>query len=148
MSGSHTIRVTGVLLHQGRLLLVRQVVDGSERWSLPGGKLEPGETIADGLVREMREETGLAVRIVRLLYVCDKPEADLVHLTFLVATDSIAELRLPGNELETAPITAIELVPPAALPQYGFIQAWADLVVKGFPGAPGYAGHKTNIGLA
>lgn len=46
----------------GRLLMVRRAHDpGRGRWSLPGGRVEPGEDDAAALVREMAEETGLAV---------------------------------------------------------------------------------------
>ncbi len=93
MIHSHTVRVTGVLLHDGKVLLVQQSVESRE-WSLPGGKLEPGETIAEGLIREMREETGLDVRLVKQLYVCDKPEENLVHITFLLEVESLEAIRL------------------------------------------------------
>ncbi len=47
---------------EGRLLLVQRANDpGRGRWSLPGGRVEPGEDDAAALVREMREETGLDV---------------------------------------------------------------------------------------
>lgn len=46
----------------GRLLLVRRANDpGRGLWSLPGGRVEPGEDDASALVREMAEETGLVV---------------------------------------------------------------------------------------
>ena len=46
----------------GRLLLVQRANDpGRGLWSLPGGRVEPGEDDAAALVREMREETGLDV---------------------------------------------------------------------------------------
>ena len=48
---------------QGRLLMVRRAHDpGRGRWSLPGGRVEPGEDDDAALVREMAEETGLVVR--------------------------------------------------------------------------------------
>ena len=146
MSHCHTVRITGVLLHEGKVLLVQQAVE-SRSWSLPGGKLEPGETIAEGMIREMREETGLAVRLVKQLYVCDKPEDCIIHMTFLLETDSVEDLRPPTNELETTPITGIAFVSPSELTQYGFSEKWAANVARGFPDAPKYAGLKANVGL-
>jgi 8-oxo-dGTP pyrophosphatase MutT (NUDIX family) len=56
----------------GRVLLARHVDVG--RWVLPGGTVEPAETPADAAVREMWEETGLFVRLTRLVGVFSGPE--------------------------------------------------------------------------
>ncbi|MED5528699.1 MAG: NUDIX domain-containing protein, partial [Actinomycetota bacterium] len=51
---------------QGRLLLVQRANPPAQGlWSLPGGRQEPGETAEQGVVREVREETGLTVRVER-----------------------------------------------------------------------------------
>lgn len=51
---------------QGRLLLVQRANPPAQgSWSLPGGRQEPGETAEQGVVREVREETGLTVRVER-----------------------------------------------------------------------------------
>jgi 8-oxo-dGTP pyrophosphatase MutT (NUDIX family) len=55
----------------GRVLLARHV-EGN-RWLLPGGGVEPGETPADAAVREAWEETGLVVRLTRLVGVFGGP---------------------------------------------------------------------------
>ena len=52
----------------GRLLLVRRGREpGAGLWSLPGGRIEPGETPAEAATREVFEETGLQVSVGRLL---------------------------------------------------------------------------------
>jgi 8-oxo-dGTP diphosphatase len=52
----------------GRLLLVRRANEpGRGLWSLPGGRVEPGEDDAAALVREMAEETGLVVEPAALV---------------------------------------------------------------------------------
>ena len=53
-------------MHDGRLLLIRRADDpGRGLWSVPGGRVEAGETLAEAVVREVREEAGLEV-------VCDR----------------------------------------------------------------------------
>ena len=52
-------RVTGILIEDQKILLVKQKVTDSRNWSLPGGALEFGETLEECIIREMFEETGL-----------------------------------------------------------------------------------------
>jgi 8-oxo-dGTP diphosphatase len=62
--GDATIRCVGGIAFDahGRLLLIRRANDpGSGQWSLPGGRVEPGETDKEAVVRELFEETGLDV---------------------------------------------------------------------------------------
>jgi len=58
----------------GRLLLIKRGHDPEAgAWSLPGGRIEPGESDAQALVREMREETGLLVRPGPLIGAVQRP---------------------------------------------------------------------------
>ena len=62
---------------QGRLLLIKRGHEpGAGLWSIPGGRIEPGETDAEALVREMQEETGLAVEAGPLLGGVRRPAQD------------------------------------------------------------------------
>ena len=69
MSGSVIPCVGAVVTDgQGRLLMIKRGHEpGAGLWSIPGGRIEPGETDAEALVREMLEETSLAVEPGRLL---------------------------------------------------------------------------------
>ena len=76
---SHLIPCVGAVIkdEHGRLLLIKRGHEpGAGLWSLPGGRIEPGETDAEALVREMREETGLAVEAGRLLGRVMRPAGD------------------------------------------------------------------------
>src|SRR5512138_3811473 len=64
LSARWIVSVKGVLRVGGRVLLVR---NDREEWELPGGRLEPGEHPADCVVRELKEETALAVACGPLL---------------------------------------------------------------------------------
>jgi 8-oxo-dGTP diphosphatase len=62
------IGVGGVTMSDGRVVLIRRANEPLKgEWSIPGGKLELGETIAEGVRRELREETGLEVEVGELI---------------------------------------------------------------------------------
>lgn len=141
-------RVTGVLIEEGRILIVRQTITGGRRWSLPGGRIESGEAVDSAIYREIYEETGLHTKIVRFLYLCDYNDAmpPILHLTFLLKRVGGC-LTLPTNEFDENPIHDVKMVGVSDLPKYGFSQQFTRLVVECFPDAGDYRGHKRNIGL-
>ncbi len=60
-----------------RILLTRRTDNG--RWCLPGGATDPGETVEETCVREVWEETGLRVRVVRLIGVYSSPNVVITY---------------------------------------------------------------------
>jgi 8-oxo-dGTP diphosphatase len=73
LTGRIVLGVAAVIWNdQGCVLLIRRAKEPRKgQWSLPGGKLEFGETLTEGLLREVREETGLEVEILGLVDVAE-----------------------------------------------------------------------------
>lgn len=97
------IRVGAVVERDGALLLVRHEKPGREPyWVLPGGRLEPGETIPQCAEREVSEETGLDGRFAGVLYVSEflREGRHTVDVTALVEAEGEAAL---GSDPEVAP---------------------------------------------
>ncbi|MGD0157381.1 MAG: NUDIX hydrolase [Terracidiphilus sp.] len=96
------VGVGAVVVEDGRVLLVRR---GSQplkgHWTLPGGMLEVGETLAAGVVREVREETSLDVELIELVDLLDRihREGDRVRYHYVIA-DYLC--RVTGGQLRAA----------------------------------------------
>ncbi len=146
--GVFKVRPSGVLIENGRLLLVRQSVTPHRLWSLPGGALEHGETIANCLIRELREETGLNINVGDLLYVTDRIAGGdhVVHMTFLVSNAGTGPLPAEWTHLDphvsaaAAPMRQIRMVPCCELESCGFGPTFARLTSEGFPRRGAYKG--------
>ncbi len=142
------IRVTGILLEDNTVLVLDQDVNDQRSWSLPGGKVEEGEGLADALKREFLEETALNIEVHDLLYVCDFIRGDqhVLHVTFLVKKLS-GELQIQDSELDQNKIRGAKYVSVAELTDIGFSAKFQSLVQNNFPGKGSYMGDKSNIGL-
>lgn len=71
MENQIIIAMKALILHEHKILLVKRSCTDSispESWEFVGGKLEFGEDLEEGLIREIQEETGLTVHIEKMLY--------------------------------------------------------------------------------
>jgi 8-oxo-dGTP diphosphatase len=108
------VRCVGAIVHdaQGRLLVIRRGhPPGEGLWSLPGGRVEAGETDADAVVREIAEETGLSVEPGRLIGTVDRPAPGGVtyDISDYAATVTGGVLRPGDDAVDARWVTADEL---------------------------------------
>jgi 8-oxo-dGTP diphosphatase len=128
-----SIGVGGVLIHEGRVLLIRR---GKEplrgRWVVPGGTVEVGETLETALVREMEEETGIRVRPSDLLTVFDRIQREGSRVLYhYVIVDYLCDY-LSGAPRAGSDAEAVALVSPEELPAYDLPPKALEVVQDAF----------------
>ena len=65
------------MVHENALLMVKRAHDpGKGLWSLPGGRVEQGESLADAVRREVAEETGIEVDVGELAGIFELPDTE------------------------------------------------------------------------
>ena len=86
---SRALVVGAAVLREGRVLAARRTAPAevAGRWELPGGKVEPGETPDAAIVRELREELGVEVRVVGWL-AGEAPIGEALRLRVAVCVSS------------------------------------------------------------
>jgi 8-oxo-dGTP diphosphatase len=144
------VGVGGVIIADDRVLLARR---GSEpmrgQWSIPGGVLEVGESLAEGVMRELREETGLTVRVLDLIEALDRifldsgpgpaehppaavPEGARPRPRYhYVILDYLCEIAA-GEPRAGGDITELAFVREEELPRYALTPAVIRVVGKAF----------------
>ncbi|MET8683633.1 NUDIX domain-containing protein [Streptomyces sp. NPDC004732] len=118
-----------VILHNGQVLLLQAIWNGSLGYFLPGGGQKPGETLEEAVIREVREETGLDVDVVRLLWVReyigprhpgDKEEADTHRVDVIFLCRPVGKPGTLGGHAEDEAQIGFEWAAPAHVPQLAF----------------------------
>ena len=130
------------MISDGRALLIRR---GSPpmvgQWSIPGGMLELGETLEEGVRRELAEETGLEVRVLDLIEVFERVERDADGRAkyHYVIMDYLCEVT--GGELRPgSDVTAAAWAAPEELAHYSLTSVATRVFQKGFARACRRAG--------
>ena len=144
------VGVGGVVIENDRALLIRR---GSEplrgQWSIPGGTLELGESLEHGVTRELKEETGLTVRIVEMIEVFDRiyeDEADAAGGELsppgagakkkgpryhYVIIDYLCE-RIDGEARAASDVTDVAFASENELENYGLTETATRILRKAF----------------
>ena len=121
------VRVTGILLENDRILLVRQRISVRREWSLPGGTVEVGETLTEACRREVWEETGLDTRVESLAFLAHRTGPPLFDAGFLLCRIG-GTIRIPPPEFEDNPISDVALFCVNQLQTIGFGSAFVHFV--------------------
>jgi 8-oxo-dGTP diphosphatase len=135
------VGVGGVIIDQGRALLIRR---GSEpllgEWSIPGGTLELGETLEEGVARELLEETGITVKVIELIEVFDRiyvestagaSEAKKGPRFHYVIVDYLCE-RISGEAVAGSDVTDVAFASEEELDKYKLTETATRILKKAF----------------
>ena len=135
------VGVGGVIIDQGRTLLIRR---GSEpllgEWSIPGGTLELGESLQEGVARELLEETGIEVRVLELIEVFDRifPEDGATGVAakekprfHFVIVDYLCE-RLGGKPRAGSDVTDVAFASEEQLARFHLTETATRVLKKAF----------------
>jgi 8-oxo-dGTP diphosphatase len=138
------IRVSVIVIEEGKILLVRHEKQGKTYWVLPGGGVDYGETVEQAAVRELKEETNLDIAVDKFVFVDDFiPEDRDRHVVDLYFTAKVVggELKLGADSI----MREVRYFPVEELADLTFYPKIADRIVegyrKGFPGSALYLGN-------
>ena len=126
--------VGAIIIESGRVLLVergREPMKGY--WSLPGGALEVGESLAQAVRRETLEETGLEIEPISVVEIFERITRDAVGLAeyHFVLVDYLC--RVTGGELKAGDdVSSAQWVERGCLGQYRITEATLPVIERAF----------------
>ena len=143
---------TGLLRRGDAVLLVRCRYDGELQplWVLPGGRQEAGETIAQAVVREFREETSLAIEVESLLYVSESIDEGrglhVVNCTFAVR-ERDARTRPTSRDPKVIEVRFVPIAEAPALLEADVLRVPVAAALSGDPHPRYFAFKATDIAV-
>jgi 8-oxo-dGTP diphosphatase len=140
------VGVGGVLISNDRALLIRRASAPLKgQWSIPGGKLEIGETLVEAVRRELLEETGMEVRVLEFIEVFERINVDSTHRVqyHFVVLDYLCEAT-GGLARAGSDVTDVVWAAPADLAKYSLTETAVRVIRKAFEMASKRHGKHTN----
>ena len=113
MSSKIDVTVAAIIERDDKFLIVEERVAGKRVFNQPAGHLEPGETLAEAVIREVREETGFEFRPQAIVgvFLLQQPERSYLRVTFSGPAEPPAdEPRLDLGIIATHWLSRLELV--------------------------------------
>ncbi|MBF4806266.1 MAG: NUDIX domain-containing protein [Pseudoleptotrichia goodfellowii] len=97
------VRVAGILIENERILLIEHSKNDKKYWLVPGGGVDWGESTAESLIREYKEETNLDIEVESFLFLSETiapdKEKHVINLYFKVKRKDTSKENLKlGNE--------------------------------------------------
>lgn len=115
------------IVRDGKVLLIKRAYAPYQHlWTLPGGRMDPGETIEQTAIREVSEEVGLIVRNPKLVMVQSLGRDEQYRLAVFVTRDFSGQIR-PSDE-----VADHKWMDPAALPALRTTSRLDDVILKAF----------------
>ena len=103
------------------------------KWALPGGFLEPNESLEEGAARELKEETGLEISNFKQLGVFGTPGRDprgrVISIAFIGQTDSMEDL-IPGDDAQSVDWFNTDRLPTLAFDHLEIIKTAKEEFLK------------------
>ena len=134
LGASQTAVLVGAVIRNAdhdRYLLVREAkAECYGKWNVPGGHLKPGESIPDGTIREVKEETGHDIKLTGLYTFinCVSPYGTLILIPFAAETISIHAQPNPEEILATGYFTRAEIKAMGVRGELRFPELITDLI--------------------
>jgi 8-oxo-dGTP diphosphatase len=125
------VGIGGVIIDRGRTLLIRR---GSEplrgEWSIPGGSLELGETLEEGVARELLEETGVYVRVLELIAATGGGNRRKPRFHYVIV-DYLCE-RISGEPRASSDVTDVAFASEEDLAKFSLTETATRILKKAF----------------
>ena len=128
------VGVGGVVITDGRVLLIRRAGPPLQgEWSIPGGLLELGESLNQGVRRELAEETGLEVRVLDLIEVFERvfPDDDGRTKYHFVILDYLCEA-VSGEARAASDVTDVAWAQEDELASYSLTPTATRVIKRAF----------------